>query len=120
MLRQLHLHAFLLRVSKAEVGQAKGKTRACVNLWTLCLQVNFPEKAGALRQFLGAMCPAFNVTMFHYRATGNRSSSVLLGLQVPPAREGHFQDLVEKLRPLDFTFEKLDGKTQAVFDEFIS
>jgi threonine dehydratase len=84
------------------------------------LQVNFPEKAGALRQFLGAMCPAFNVTMFHYRSTGNRSSSVLLGLQVPPEREGHYLELVETLRPRNFTFEKLDEKTQAVFDEFIS
>lgn len=84
------------------------------------MQVNFPEKAGALRQFLGAMCPAFNVTMFHYRGTGNRSSSVLLGLQVPPEMEEGYQVLVDTLLPHDFSFEKLDDKTQAIFDEFIS
>ena len=57
------------------------------------MQVNFPEKAGALRQFLrelmGRAASAsgsearLNVTMFHYRGTGNRSSSALVGLQVP-------------------------------------
>lgn len=66
------------------------------------------------------MCPAFNVTMFHYRSTGNRSSSVLLGLQVPPEREADYTEMVDKLSPLDYTFEQLDNTTQAVFDEFIS
>lgn len=58
-----------------------------------CVQVNFPEKAGALRQFLRELMgrdasasgseARLNVTMFHYRGTGNRSSSALVGLQVP-------------------------------------
>jgi hypothetical protein len=66
------------------------------------------------------MCPAFNVTLFHYRGTGNRSSSVLVGLQVSPQRQCHYDDLVAKLEPLDFSFEMLDKETQELFDEFIS
>lgn len=80
----------------------------------------FPEKAGALRKFLQTMAPDFNVTMFHYRATGNRMSSVLLGLQVPPDREEAYVALQHALEPLDYTFEDLDDDTQHLFDEFIS
>ena len=47
-------------------------------------QVTFPERAGALRQFLDAVSPTWNITLFHYRNTGNRESSVLLGVQVGP------------------------------------
>lgn len=45
-------------------------------------QVIFPERAGALKEFLSAISPRWNVTLFHYRNTGNRESSVLLGVQV--------------------------------------
>lgn len=45
-------------------------------------QIIFPEKAGALSRFLSTVSPTWNVTLFHYRNTGNRESSVLLGVQV--------------------------------------
>eukprot|EP00892_Ulva_mutabilis_P012128 jgi/Ulvmu1/9288/UM050_0037.1 len=82
--------------------------------------VTFPEKVGALRRFLQTMAPDFNVTMFHYRSTGNRTSSVLLGIQVPTDHEGAYAALQDALLPLDYTFEDLDTDTQSLFDEFIS
>jgi hypothetical protein len=48
-------------------------------------QVVFPERPGALRRFLDVVSPAWNVTLFHYRNSGNRESSVLLGVQVRAA-----------------------------------
>jgi hypothetical protein len=45
-------------------------------------QVQFPERAGALRHFLTVLSPAWNVTLFHYRQTGNSTSYVLMGIQV--------------------------------------
>ncbi len=45
-------------------------------------QVIFPERAGALLRFLDAVSPTWNITLFQYRGTGNRESSVLLGIQV--------------------------------------
>lgn len=33
-------------------------------------QVDFPERPGALRKFLGPISPRWNVTLFHYRRTG--------------------------------------------------
>jgi threonine dehydratase len=47
-----------------------------------CLQVIFPERPGALIRFLNMVCTRWNITLFHYRNTGNRESSVLMGLQV--------------------------------------
>ena len=33
-------------------------------------QVDFPERPGALRKFLGVFSPDFLLTLFHYRKTG--------------------------------------------------
>ncbi len=35
------------------------------------------------------------VTLFHYRKTGNRSSPILLGLQVPPDTESDLEAATE-------------------------
>jgi hypothetical protein len=51
-------------------------------------QVQFPERAGALRHFLEVLSPSWNVTLFHYRQTGNSTSYVLLGIQVRRAARG--------------------------------
>ncbi len=42
-------------------------------------QVEFPERPGALRKFLPAVSPRWNVSLFHYRKSGAQSSGVLLG-----------------------------------------
>ena len=34
------------------------------------IQVDFPERPGALRKLLAALDPEWNVTLFHYRKTG--------------------------------------------------
>ena len=46
-------------------------------------QVEFPEVKGALLKFLRVLSPGWNISLFHYRQSGNRSSTILLGLQVP-------------------------------------
>lgn len=81
-------------------------------------QVTFPERAGALRQFLDAVSPKWNITLFHYRNTGNRESSVLLGVQVPPHDDAKFRAATDTLKA-DFTFNELQGAVREVFDSFI-
>jgi threonine dehydratase len=89
--------------------------------------VSFPERTGALRLFLrelaaadGGLESTINVTMFHYRATGNRSSSVLLGLQLPASKHAAYDALQAALLPYDFVFDTLDSITQQLFQEFVS
>ncbi|KAK9829226.1 hypothetical protein WJX72_004603 [[Myrmecia] bisecta] len=81
-------------------------------------QVEFPERPGALRRFLEVISPAWNVTLFHYRETGNRTSTVLVGLQVAPAEQAGFGAAQAELAG-DFTFTELSGTAREVFNRFI-
>ena len=83
------------------------------------LQVDFPERAGALRSFLGVFVPTWNFTLFHYRKSGNRSTSILLGIQVPPETEHDFAAAQELLGE-EFSFSELSNDAKKVFDMFIS
>ena len=43
----------------------------------------FPERPGALLQFLEGMAARWNISLFHYRNHGAAFGRVLMGLQVP-------------------------------------
>src|SRR5690606_32750381 len=45
----------------------------------------FPERPGALLQFLQAIGQRWNISLFHYRNHGSDYGRVLAGVQVPPA-----------------------------------
>jgi threonine dehydratase len=45
----------------------------------------FPERPGALMQFLEAMDASWNISLFHYRNHGSAHGRVLAGIQVPDA-----------------------------------
>ncbi|KAF3654100.1 Threonine dehydratase biosynthetic, chloroplastic [Capsicum annuum] len=62
----------------------------------LC-QFIFPEKPGALRKFVDAFSPRWNITLFHYRDQGEVDASVLVGFQVQKWEMGEFQYHVNNL-----------------------
>jgi threonine dehydratase len=47
------------------------------------LRFEFPERPGALRDFLNTMGTRWNLTLFHYRNHGAAFGRVLAGLQIP-------------------------------------
>jgi threonine dehydratase len=47
--------------------------------------VEFPERPGALLQFLGQLGARWNISLFHYRNHGSAVGRVLCGLEVPAA-----------------------------------
>jgi threonine dehydratase len=57
----------------------------------------FPERPGALRQFLQALQPDWNISLFHYRNQGGDIGRVLAGLQVPPTDAAAFAAFLEQL-----------------------
>ncbi len=57
----------------------------------------FPERPGALMQFLNSLSPNWNITLFHYRSQGADYSSILVGMQVPPAERREFQQFLKVL-----------------------
>lgn len=57
----------------------------------------FPEKPGALFQFLSLMQPNWNISLFHYRNQGADYGKILVGIQVPPQDNAEFQSFLDKL-----------------------
>lgn len=57
----------------------------------------FPERAGALGQFLDAMQHPWNISLFHYRNHGSDYGRVLAGVQVPPDELDNFQSFLTRL-----------------------
>jgi threonine dehydratase len=59
------------------------------------LRFQFPERPGALLQFLRGMRSGWNISLFHYRNYGSEYGRVLMGIQVPDEdNEGFRQFLI--------------------------
>ncbi|EGV33135.1 threonine dehydratase, biosynthetic [Thiorhodococcus drewsii AZ1] len=59
------------------------------------VRFEFPERPGALLNFLTALGKRWNISLFHYRNHGAAYGRVLMGAQIPPAEQNDF------LRSLD-------------------
>jgi threonine dehydratase len=65
------------------------------------LNFQFPERPGALMNFLQRMGERWNISLFHYRNHGADFGRVLVGLQVPREESG---DLRAFLDDLDYSY----------------
>ena len=57
----------------------------------------FPERPGALMQFLNSMSRGWNISLFHYRNHGADYGRVLVGMQVPPRDHEEFRRFLQRL-----------------------
>jgi threonine dehydratase len=57
----------------------------------------FPERPGALLQFLETLGGRWNISLFHYRNHGADFGRVLAGFEVPPSEEADFRDFLHRL-----------------------
>ena len=57
----------------------------------------FPERPGALMNFLDKMGGRWNISLFHYRSHGADFGRVLVGMQVPSKDKGAFQKFLDSL-----------------------
>ena len=57
----------------------------------------FPERPGALMNFLDRMNPNWNISLFHYRNHGADYGRILVGMQVPPQDKRAFQKFLDEL-----------------------
>ena len=67
----------------------------------LVYRFEFPERPGALLNFLTKLAGRWNISMFHYRNHGSAYGRVLVGMQVP-AKER--KDLESLLNELNYNF----------------
>ena len=57
----------------------------------------FPERLGALSNFLDQLGNNFNITLFHYRNHGSDFGRVLCGIAVPKSEQGLFSAFLKQL-----------------------
>ncbi|HZR83559.1 MAG TPA: threonine ammonia-lyase, biosynthetic [Candidatus Binatia bacterium] len=57
----------------------------------------FPERPGALLQFLAGLGARWNISLFHYRNHGAAFGRVLCGLEVPPAERAELRARLDGL-----------------------
>ena len=63
----------------------------------LLYRFEFPERPGALMNFLTQMSSGWNISLFHYRNHGADYGRVLVGMQVPADEMGQFRDFLKNL-----------------------
>jgi threonine dehydratase len=63
----------------------------------LLYRFEFPERPGALMQFVGSLSPNWNISMFHYRNNGADYGRIVVGIQVPPNEMDEWQAFLETL-----------------------
>jgi threonine dehydratase len=66
----------------------------------------FPERPGALREFLASLGGRWNISLFHYRNHGSAFGRVLCGFEAPPAER---PGLRERLDRLGFAYREESG-----------
>ncbi|ODT67112.1 MAG: PLP-dependent threonine dehydratase [Nitrosomonadales bacterium SCN 54-20] len=57
----------------------------------------FPDRPGALMQFLNSMSNHWNISLFHYRNHGADYGRVLVGMEVPPEEKADFKAFLAQL-----------------------
>ncbi|MBL8521127.1 MAG: threonine ammonia-lyase, biosynthetic [Betaproteobacteria bacterium] len=73
----------------------------------------FPERPGALMQFLDSISPNWNISLFHYRNHGADVGRILVGLQVPSRERTAF---ARKLKALGYDYvEETDNPAYRMF-----
>ncbi|EXJ16533.1 threonine ammonia-lyase, biosynthetic [Imhoffiella purpurea] len=61
------------------------------------VRLEFPERPGALLNFLAALGKRWNISLFHYRNHGAAYGRVLMGAQVPPEEREAFRRSLDGL-----------------------
>jgi len=72
-----------------------GRASNAVN--EILYRFEFPERPGALMNFLDKMGGRWNISLFHYRSHGADFGRVLVGMQVPPGGKKAFQKFLDSL-----------------------
>ena len=83
-------------VAKLHVRHMVGGRAPDVRHEWLC-RFEFPERAGALMQFLDRLGGRWNISLFHYRNHGADFGRVLAGFEVPETERRAFREFLDGL-----------------------
>lgn len=72
-----------------------GRSRDVKN--EILYRFEFPDRPGALMNFLDNMSHLWNISLFHYRNHGADFGRVLVGVEVPPSEKTDFKNFLDNL-----------------------
>jgi threonine dehydratase len=75
----------------------------------------FPERPGALLEFLEVLAGRWSISLFHYRNHGSAHGRVLAGFLVPASEDGEFRKFLG-----DTHYEFCDETDNVIYREFLS
>ncbi|HEY6201088.1 MAG TPA: threonine ammonia-lyase, biosynthetic, partial [Candidatus Binatia bacterium] len=75
----------------------------------------FPERPGALMNFLSQMGGRWNISLFHYRSHGADFGRVLVGMQVPRADRRAFERFLDRVG-----YERVEETANPAYRLFLS
>ena len=80
------------------------------------LRFHFPEKPGALLDFMDAMRVEFNITLFQYRYHGADYGRVLVGFDVPEEKRQDFTDFLKRVASMGYAHvEETENPAYSMF-----
>lgn len=108
-LAQVHLRHMIGGPAVLDGGEVKDE---------VIFQVDYPELTGMLQKLLTPISPRWDITLLHFRKTGQRSATALLGVRVPPGEMPEFQAATAELNS-EFQFRELGGRDLEIFKMFV-
>ncbi|TIA92808.1 hypothetical protein E3P81_01247 [Wallemia ichthyophaga] len=99
-------------LAKSHARYLIGGRSSCTNERLIAFE--FPERPNALRKFLTALNPNWNISLFHYRNLGGDVSKVLTGIQVPPSDTQAFETSLNHLG-----YQYVDETENSVYQRFM-
>lgn len=73
------------------------------------LRFAFPERPGALLNFMDAMREEFNITLFQYRYHGADYGRVLMGFEVPEGKKQAFEEFLDRVAAMGYVHSDETG-----------
>lgn len=73
------------------------------------LRFTFPERPGALLNFMDAMQVEFNITLFQYRYHGADFGRVLIGFDVPEDKNAAFTEFLQRVEKMGYPHAEETG-----------
>jgi threonine dehydratase len=82
--------------------------------WITEWRAEFPERPGALGNFLAGIKAEWNISAFHYRNHGADVGKVLVGVQVPPDANAAFEQFL-----VDLGYPYVEETNNAAYRQFL-
>lgn len=83
-------------------------------LGEIVYSIQFPERPGALLNFLTSLGTRWNISMFHYRNHGAAFGKVLMGIQLPESEQDDFEQRLDAVG-----FEYKNENQNAAYTTFV-